>query len=113
MAPIVAKGGEGSFGGCDGIHARCGCDGRTIGLLEGNRGAVLPYEAERLKNVVLWISSAWWCRRRIRYVASATMARSHRTRTTVVATNVVMETEVVPGWRGPIITLTFFFSEEI
>lgn len=39
------------------------------------------------------------------------MARNHRTMTTVVATKVVRETEVVRARRGPIIIISLFSGE--
>ena len=44
-------------------------------------------------------------------MATATTARIHKTRTTVVATKVVTETEVVRDWRGLILNL--IFGEEV
>lgn len=93
---VAAESDDGAIVGYDGACTRCGYDGRAVGSLGGKRGAVLPYETERLKELV------WLRWRRNRYNATASIARSHRTNTMVVATKVVMDTEVARGWRGPI-----------
>ena len=52
---VAAESDEGPVAGYesyDGACARCGYDGRAVGSLGGKRGAVLPYEAERLKEPV-------------------------------------------------------------
>ncbi len=49
---VAAESDEGPVGGYDGACTRCGYDSRAVGSLERERGMVLPYEAERLKEPV-------------------------------------------------------------
>lgn len=44
---VVSEGDKWTFGGYDGVRARCGYECRAIGSLGGKRKAVLPNEAER------------------------------------------------------------------
>ena len=50
---VDSESGDGPDGGYDGVCARGGYDVRAVGWLGGTRGAVLPKEAERLKEPVL------------------------------------------------------------
>ena len=50
---VAAESDDGPIVGYDGACTRGGYDGRAVESLGGRRGAVLPYEAERLKELVL------------------------------------------------------------
>ncbi len=49
---VAAESDEGPVRGYGGACTGCGFDGRAVGSLGGERGTVLPYEAERLKEPV-------------------------------------------------------------
>lgn len=55
----VVEGHDWLFGGCDGVCGRCGYDGRAVRSLRLVWKGVLPYDAERLKELVL---RALWVR---------------------------------------------------